>query len=306
MNLSFIALNKITVMFIILLIGAFCYKRGLITEHTNRSLSDISLMLVTPLLIFTSYQKPFDAQLFEGLMLSFLLSIVSFAVAIAASYLMIRKKPGSENYTIERISAIYSNCGFIGIPLIDALAGSEGVFYMAAYITIFNALLWSQGVIMMTGKSDIKSILKIVRSPSIIAVILGILCFLCRILLPDVIVEPLASIASMNTPLAMLVAGVTIAQSSLLKAVRKPRIYYVCLIRQVIAPLLVLLLLKAAPFAIPDPVMLTIVTACACPAAASGTLFAIKYQKDSLYASEIFAISTVLSMITIPAVFLLL
>ena len=45
---------------------------------------------------------------------------------------------------------------------------------------------------------------------------------------------------------------------------------------------------------------MTVIIAASAPSAAMGTLLSIQYGKNSLYASEIFAVTTVLSVITIP------
>ena len=86
---------------------------------------------------------------------------------------------------------------------------------MTAYVAMANFLLWSHGVIVMSGKSDIKSLKKVFTSPTIISIILGIICFVAQIRVPQIIEEPMEMIANMNTPMAMMVAGINIAQAGL-------------------------------------------------------------------------------------------
>jgi predicted permease len=119
MDMATIVQNKVIIMFIMVLIGLVCAKVGLIDAATNKKLSNITMMLVSPLLMFASFQLDFSAEMLRNLLLSFVLSIVCFAVAIAMSYLLIRGKDHSR-VSIERISMIYSNCGFIGIPLAES------------------------------------------------------------------------------------------------------------------------------------------------------------------------------------------
>ena len=61
------------------------------------------------------------------------------------------KKEGKDT-AIERFSSVYSNCGFMGIPLVNAMFGSEGVFYLTAFITVFNILAWTHGIIIISGE----------------------------------------------------------------------------------------------------------------------------------------------------------
>ena len=209
------------------------------------------------------------------------------------AYLCLRKN-GKYDAVIERFSVIYSNCGFMGIPLVDAMFGSEGVFYLTAVITAFNLLVWTHGVLSFTGGSGftVKGFFKALCSPSIIAVPLGLLCFLLRLRVPDVVYNALDYIAGMNTPLAMIVAGATVAQTNLLKVFAKPRTYYISLLKLIVAPLLIVLALVAVVFVV-------VMTA---PAGAMGTMFAIRYDRNAPYASEIFAATTILSALTLPLI----
>jgi predicted permease len=104
----------------------------------------------------------------------------------------------------------------------------------------------------------------------------------------------------MNTPLAMLVAGVTIAQTDVRKLLIKPRIYYISFVKLLLIPIVMFFIFRL--FEIPNVVLLTSVLAAACPTAVTVNLFSIRYEKNFLYASEVFAISTMASMITIPLV----
>ena len=296
MELAVITAEKISVMFVMALIGMICYRIGLISGHTNEKLSDILLLLVSPLLIFTSYQQAFDPEKLNGLLTAFFM-----AVAITITSFLVKK--GRTDWEVERISSIYSNCGFMGIPLVSALFGADGVFYVTAYITVFNVLVWTHGVILMTGKQDFKSFLTALRSPCIVAVVVGLFCYLARIRFPAVILEPLTAIADMNTPLAMLVAGVSIAGSDIRALLMKVQIYYVCAIRLLVIPVAVLLVLKA--FRLDDMVTTVVVLATSCPTATTGTLFALKFHRNSGYASEIFGLATASSIVTIPVMMLL-
>lgn len=301
MELAVITADKISVMFVMALIGMICYRVGLIDRRTNEKLSDILLLLVSPLLIFSSYQQAFDPEKLSGLLAAFLMAAISHAAAILISSVLVKK--GKKDWEVERISAIYSNCGFMGIPLVSALFGTDGVFYVTAYITVFNVLVWTHGVIMMTGRQDFKSFLTALRSPCILAVAAGLICYLARIRLPDVFLEPVTAIADMNTPLAMLVAGVSIAGSDIRAMLTKVRIYYICAVRLLIIPMAVMLVLKA--FGFDEMVTTVVVLATACPTATTGTLFALKFHRNSGYASEIFGMATACSIVTIPVMMLL-
>lgn len=302
MSLAMTVFNQIVIMFIIILIGVICYKIRFIDKETNRRLSDIVLMLVNPLVIFVSYQRKFEATLLRGLLISLLLALVTHIIAILVSMLVLRKKNHEEDIAIERFAVVYSNCGFIGIPLVNGIFGSEGVFYITAYMTIFNLLAFTHGMITISGKSDKKSIAKALLSPLVIATVTGFIFFLFRLMLPGVITEALGYIGNMNTPMAMLVSGVTIGQADIISLLKKVRVYYIAFFKLLIIPVAMLLLFSF--FDLPRIVLLTSVLAAACPTAVTINLFSIRYDKNYLYASELFAVTTILSMATIPLVML--
>lgn len=298
MELAIIAFRKMIVMFIILVVGIIAYKTKVVTKEGNSTLSDLLLLIVNPVVIFMSFQMEFTHELFIKLWISIGFAVICHIIAIAVSYIAIGKKV--KDFEIERVSAVYSNCGFIGIPIISALFGQEGVFYLAAYIAVFNILLWTQGYMLMTGKKDRKVILKGIFSPCVIAAVLGIICFCFKISVFKEADEAFNHISNMNTPLAMLVAGVTIAQSDVINALKNIRLYYVCLLKLIIIPVVCAFVLKI--FGADNVVTMTSIVEIACPVGASCTMFAIRYNKNAVYASELYVISTLFSAVSLPLV----
>lgn len=298
MSLANIVLNQILIMFILILVGYICYKLKIIDETLNRKLSDLLLLLVSPFLIFNSYQREFSKELLAGLLISLGLAVITHLFGILAAYVFLRGR--NPDVVIERFSVIYSNCGFIGIPIINGIFGSEGVFYITAYITIFNLFLWTQGLIMMNGVQSPKTMVKTLISPTLVSIILGFIFFITQLRLPPIIFDSMEYVAAMNTPLAMIIAGVTIAQTNIWRIFIKPRIYLAVFLKLIFIPVILLLIYSKLQLEV--PVLAAAVLAAACPTGATGTVFAIRYQKNALYASEIFAMTTLGALITIPVI----
>ena len=320
MSTSIITFNQILIIFIIIAIGIVCYKIKLIDDETNNKLSSILLLLVNPMVIFVSYQREFKRELLEGLLISLLLSTVTHVVSILISYFLIKKKRirketiddikvkkyvNNDDVEVERMSSIYSNVGFMGIPLMNGIFGSEGVFYATASVTIFNVFLWTHGVIMMSGSSEwnLKSMLKKLTSPSIIAIVLGLICFLFQIMVPDVVLSAFQHIANINTPFAMLIAGVTIGKTDFKKLITNYRVYFIAFLKLLLIPAILLVIYSVFP--IDYKVFTTAVIMAAAPTATTGILFALKYKKNAIYSAEIFTVTTLLSAFTIPLIVML-
>ncbi|WP_295090591.1 AEC family transporter [Ruminococcus sp.] len=293
-------LYKTAIMLILIAVGILCSKTKLISAASNKDLSKFVLQVVNPVVIFMSYQTDYRPELVRNLLLTFAISVGAMGIAIAFSYIFVRKKDGRE-FEIERFSAVYSNCGFMGIPLVNAVYGDEGVFYLTAFITVFNLVVWTHGVILISGEKNFKQVVKVFYSPTIIAIFLGIITFFLHFHLPAPAAEALGLIKEINTPFAMIVSGVTIAGTNVMKMLKNYRVYYVCFLKLIIMPLIV-----SVPIAlmtgVDETVRMTVLIAAAAPPATMCTLLSLRYGKNSIYASEIFAAGTILSVITLPLV----
>lgn len=284
-------------MFFILLLAFVCYKIGLVDQNGNKSVSNLLLMVVNPILIITVYQTDYDPSLVRGLLLAFATAAAAHVLGIIISTLIIRPK-SSNDYCIERFNAMYSNCGFIGIPLIGSVLGDTGVFYLTAYMVMFNLFSWTHGVTLMEKKFTPKNLKEGVLSPMFIATLTAVLLFFLQLKIPAVLLDSMNYIADMNTPLAMMVAGFSVAQADIRKMCRNLRLYYTAAVKLLIIPLCTIPLLML--FHLPSEISMTMLIAAACPAATTGTMMAIRFKQNYTYSSEIFAMSTVLSVVTIP------
>ncbi|MCD7833323.1 MAG: AEC family transporter [Lachnospiraceae bacterium] len=304
-----IIITQISKMLLILLVGVLCYRLKLIDDHANKGLANLLLMVVNPIVAVTALQTDYSPELVTGLLISYGLAIVTHLFMILISGLCIRED-GNDNCAVERFSATYSNCGFIGIPLVQSILGNEGVLYLTAYMTVFNIFSWTHGLGLMTRDrssrhdkkdlvSSIKTLLRHLCTPMIIASFLGLICFFLQLRFPPILSDTLTYIRNMNTPLAMIIAGVSVAQTSIPAMLKHRRIYLVSLIKLIVMPSILFAILLIVR--VNSTVAYTMLVAAACPCATTGTAFALKFQKNYAYSSEIYAFSTLCSLLTVPA-----
>ena len=312
--MALVVLKQAFTMLILILAGAGCFKLKILSRQTVSEMSSLVLKVVNPVVILMAYQRENKPELVHNLGWTFLLTLISYALAYAVAYLGIRNKkdemaPQTDDSrpvgswrcgdaVIERFSSIYSNCGFMGIPLVMAMFGYEGVFYLTAFLTGFNALVWSHGVMTMSGERSLKSLVKVLTSPAIIAIVAGMVLFFLHITIPELLADTLEMVGNLNTPLAMLVAGATIAQTNLLGVLKKPRVFYVALLKLLVIPLLCIAVFHFLP--VDQTVKMTVTAAAAAPSAAICTMMALTYKRNAAYASEIFGVTTLLSVATMP------
>jgi len=294
---------QVVIMLLLIVVGYFCYKKALLTDEGVKNLSTLLLMVVTPCILIDAYQRDFEMAMVKQFLIAAGVSVLIHAIAIAGAQLVFCKEKNDGNAKIQKFAMIYSNCGFMGIPLLNAALGSEGVFIGSAYLAVFNILYWTHGVFLYTGDKKILLSKKAVLNPGVLGMAAGLLLFFLQIRLPGVLGTAVASIADVNTPIAMLVIGTFLAKNDLLKALKNKNVYIVSALRLIVVPLVVILLLKLLQ--IDEFTATAILLPAAAPAATVGSLFAIRYKLDPVYASQIISISTVLSIITIPLIAML-
>lgn len=288
-------------MLLLNVVGIIAYRTKVVDKNGGRQFSNFVLEIVTPVLVVNAYADvEYESRLVVNMLWTFLLAAAAYGIFIAAVYLLIRPKPGRET-EIERFSAIYSNCGFMGIPLASAILGNEGVFYTTAFLSVFFCFAWTHGIMLLTGQHDRKALLKKLCSSTMIGIVIGLLLFFFRIPLPDLLEKTFGYVASMNTPMAMVASGISVAQADLFHALKNPRVYYVSAVKLLIVPLLLGLLFLPLGF-IPQEIRLVVLLLMAAPSAAMCTLQCQKHSMNDAYASHIFAVTTLVSMLTMPLV----
>lgn len=293
--------GKVAVILILILVGCFITKRGILTERGASEITTVLIKLVTPCVIINSFvgnEGELDAVL---LIMAMVLPAVWQLMGLGLSLLVFRKEP-LERQKVLRFSVIFSNVGFMGIPLVQGIVGDKGVIYASFGVVVFNLLCWTYGYSMMSGgaRLDLKTVL---LNPGVVGLVIGLPIYFLKLQLPGIIAEPLGYIADLNTPLAMLVVGSYIARADLRSFMSDLGVYKVSLLRLIAVPaamLGVLMLLRPEK----DLFLATVVQA-ATPVAANAVLFAVQYKRDSELASKLVAVSTVLSILTIPVLTIL-
>lgn len=291
-----IILNQVLIIALLFIVGIICYKTKIITAESCKSFSAFIINIVNPALMIISYQMEMNAERLRGLVVTFLLSLLAFAVIIPAGTLINRR---SKNRETDTLAAIYPNCGFFGIPIINGLYGTEGVFYLSIFISVFNIMFWTHGVLTYdNSRLTKKSILRLVKSPTLIAIVIGMALFVGGISIPDPFYSAIDYISKMNTPIAMIVAGVSIAQLNLPEDLKNLGIYKIVFQRLLFLPALLLPVFWLIPM--PPMIKTIVIIAAACPVATTSTILAIEKNRSPQLMTQYFSVSTMLALFTIP------
>ena len=288
-------------MFFIMLLAFICYKIKLVDQNGNRSISNLLLMVVNPLLIITVYQDTeYNPDMVSGLLLAFAAALAAHILEILISTFLIRPSSGPD-CSIERFNSMYSNCGFIGIPLVEmTFNDSMAVFYVSSFVALLNILQWTYGIVVMTGKKDSIALKKITTNPIIISFLLGILFFFLPVELPEVLDSAVAAIASMNAPVAMIILGIYLAQMKLRDLFTDRAVYLCALMRLIVIPLATAAVLALIPGN--EMLKMSVLIVAATPVGSNVAIFAQMEGLDHTQAVKDICLSTVLCIATIPVV----
>lgn len=300
MQISLLLMEEIVKLFVIMFMGYAVVKAGLMKSSESKSVSVILVYLVIPCVIIKAFQVDYTPDVQKGLFLA-----IAAAVAVHILFLLITVplKKIFQMDVIEQATSIYSNAGILVIPLVQELLGQDYVIYSSAYIAVQLILLWTQGKNMLCEEEKLEW-KKIFLNVNIISIIAGIVLFLFRIKLPAGVQDVLGMMNNMIGPLGMLLAGMAIAEVPLKSIFTKKRNYLSVAFRLLLYPVLGLFLMKAIQIVVnlenSSQILLTVYLACVTPACASVTSMAQLYDKDAAYASSLYVLTTLLSIVTMP------
>ncbi|MBQ3747243.1 MAG: AEC family transporter [Kiritimatiellae bacterium] len=307
-NLATVA-AQVGVLFALMAVGAVCRRVRLVDEASVKGIVNVLLLVVTPCLIIDSFQRPFDSSMMHGFFWAFAIAVSAHVAIILFARLFSRGDDRSR--PVLRLAMVFSNAGFMGIPLEQAILGAEGVFYGIVYVVVFNFFMWSWGLYEMKFKVEsekfkvgfrAKDLRPMIVNPGTVGIAIGLPLFFASVSLPAILKTPISLLAGLNTPLAMLVIGFYLAGANFRRVVRMPSAYLAAAVRLVVFPLALLALLYPLRSHFPREMMLALVTAASAPVAAMVSMFASKFSRDVDLSVGLVSGTTLLSIFTMPPV----
>ncbi|MCR5692054.1 MAG: AEC family transporter [Eubacterium sp.] len=303
-----ILMNQIVELFLMMLVGFLMYKWHIMSPTFNKHLTTFLVDGTMPLLIISSVMEQTGPKDYVSVGIVFLVStclmlllpVVGFGVGKVLR--LPKNKRGIYSFMMT-----FSNIGFMGFPIIDALYGSKAVLYTAIYNIVFNLCIFSIGILLLRNDSqeegDQASAWKALKGKLLSAGFMGavlaiILYFLPITTYPSVLYHVVDKVGGLTSPIAMLLIGANLASMNFREVFDDFRVYLFALIKQVAVPLLLWLVINPC---LKDPVMKgTMFVLILMPVANNALLFATKYGADEKLATKNIFITTLISLATIP------
>lgn len=287
------------VLFILIAVGFLCSKKGFFSEKSIGELSRFVLYVVTPCVIVDSFHRPFDSTMLKGLIISAGAAALVHLLNITLAHIFIREKDTSAR-SVMRYASVFSNCGYMSLPIQNMILGNDGVFYCAIFIGVFTLFTWTYGLIIMGGKlGDIK-LKRLALNPGILGILVGMFFFLTPFSLPQILHIPIKGLAAMNTPLPMVIIGFYLSRISSLSVFGSRQVMTVVILRLILSPIISLFILCF--LGLRETLLISLVISASAPSAANTVMFASLFRKNSELAVSIMSLTTLLSIITIPLI----
>jgi len=303
--MAFLVFKQLVEMLLIMAISFGVSKIRHYGDKEAQYLSFILLYVIAPAVVIEPYNIPFDAQRFHETLVMLGFSFAGLSVLIILSLFIPKKNVDYSLLAIDKMGTVYSNCGYIGIPIVQAAMGKAATFYIVPYLLVFNTIFWIHGQYVMTRRLSFKAV---VTKPMFLGTVFAFLLFLSPWTLPRFLGEAVSTLGTLNMPLSMFLLGILFANfgktqdSSSFPIGRMVRVF---ILRLIVSPLLIILcfmplrtIINADALIKTLSIILVIVSACPCGVNIS--TMAVLYKKNFSYASVLIVGTTILSVGTIP------
>ncbi len=294
-------MNQMIKFFLIMALGYFLFKKNFTDIEFNKRLSRILLNITLPALILNSVltqtERPAAVSVFSVFLTALLIYLFLPLVGMFAARFFPADQTQKNLYAF---MTAYSNIGFMGFPIIDALYGTTAVLYTAIFNIMFNLSCYTLGTAIMTRNSETGTRINLrhLVNPGFLLSIASIVVYFLNPPFPKALADTVAAVGGITTPLSMLLIGSTLATNSVKEIFSDKFLYLYTVFRQILLPLvslgLIHLLIKDELIQNVTCVMMLM------PAANSCVMFANEYSADEKLASKSVFLTTLLSVITIP------
>lgn len=288
-------------LFIIMLVGVYGSKKGIITNDLNKGLTDILIKIALPFMIVSSFMFTYDDTIKTNVLKTFYYSLGAYAIMGIVSFIMLFPVKNNKK-TVLHFANIFVNTGYVGFPVLNSIFGAEGIIYGSIFNLFFVIFVWTYGIMLYKGnleKGYLKNeMLSLLFNPSIIAVIIGIIIMVFDIKIKGALLQSIKSIGTITGPLSMLIIGVILSKVKIKQHLTDWTVYYGIIIKLLFIPVVIYLMSLLTGDSSKAAYSVIIMTAM--PASAMTSIFAETYDKEKEFAAIIVSATTLISLITVP------
>lgn len=286
-------------LFAMMLIGAYCMKKGIIDENGKRCLTDLCVNIIIPCNIFKSCLIEFNMGIFRACSLLLLSAVFMQCICLLLNKVVFNRYPQQQKKVLQ-YSTIVPMSGFLGNPIAEGIYDELGVLYTSIFLIPMRIVMWSVGTTYFIADAavDKKKVLKnVLTHPCLVAIYLGLFFMITQLPLPDVVTNTVRYIGNCNSAMTMFIVGTILTDVKPSELLKRDTFGFSAF-RLVILPTIALgigLVLGLDNTSLGISVLMT-----GMPAGATTAIFAARYHSDAPFAARCVVMTTLLSMISLP------
>lgn len=285
----------------IALVGLWLRHRQVMGQQVIKGINSIVLQVAWPAMVLMATQKAQAPHLKAEFLRIFVPALVLMCLFSLLLYLLCRRILPDRRAAVFAALGSMPNAGFVGLPIVQALYGDEGVLLLSAFIMGFSISQWTVGVYIYAGRAF--RLRDALWNPGFISALVGLLVVLLDVRLPEPFRSLSIQLGGLTTPLAMLLAGARLYEFRMAD-LKDLSLWAAMGLKLLAFPLLSYLILRVA--GLQGMALGVLVLGMAMPSAVSGQMFAERYEKDSVYAAAGVSLSLMLCLLSIPLLMALL
>ena len=311
---AFLVLRQLAGIYLIVGMGIAAERLKWFPAATAKLCTQLLLYVVTPCVIINSFlQMEYSADELRNLGIAAFGGALIFSTGIAIAWRLYRGKRHPDTDPILHYASIYGNCGFMGLPLARAIVGDIGVFYVSIVVIVFQMLAFTHGMWVMAGgavrneelgtknREQVRFSLKtLLFNPGVVAVSIGLPLYLFSAPVPALLVEPIRSVAVMNTPLAMMIFGTYLSRTKLNTVFQNKKVFLAASIKMLAVPAVLMTVLLL--LGVRGPLLHALLIPASTPCANNTAVFAAKFDRDAGYGAQVVALFSMISVFTMPMI----
>jgi len=302
---------KVLVIFSMVAIGFIANKAGILPIESNKYLVNLLLEITTPCMILGSMasNKLTPETLHSTIEVAVgSLAFFMFAWAVGLLIVKLMRYEPKEDRGIMIVIITGINAGFMGFPVTKSIFGNKYLFLMVIVNCMLTFYLYFLSVLQMNyghkKKESFKEILKPLFNMCMLASVLGLIVFGAGIALPAPLLDFLNTIGDSTIPISMFVVGIQLGNCELKKTIRNGKLLAASVSNVLIIPAATWLAVNWLP--ITTDAKLTLVFAASFPCAVATVAVATREGRNANLMAEGVALTTLLSMVTLPLAALIL
>lgn len=286
-----IILNAIIPVALVVLIGVVLVKWRFVRSEFFDDLSKVVFKAFIPVFLFVNVYETGLEDIGTTLFAYFTPVLIVFVIlALTMSHRI-------------ALASTFSNNVLVGIPVILSVTGQKGLVISLAVISGHSLILFSTFFLFSTRvnvtPSKFKATLGIFSNPVILGVVLGLIFNLFEIPIPTQLFTPLQMVSDAALPLALIILGSSLAS---IKAISHSVIKKTLLVTSIKLLMIPLVVFSFGYWVmgLSETYLLSLTILAACPTGISIMPFVEAVESDRKVAHNTIALSTLLSVVTIP------